>query len=55
MTTIAKHVARKPLAVTNATKTQISGRNTQLRGRFHARQPEQWWTPPEPPRTPSSG
>jgi hypothetical protein len=53
VTTIAKHVARKPLAVANATKTQISGRNKQLRERFPARQPEQ--TPPEPPRTPSPG
>jgi hypothetical protein len=44
VTTIAKHVARKPLAVANATKTQISGRNKQLRERFPARQPEQWWT-----------
>ncbi|MGO9385440.1 MAG: hypothetical protein ACLP4W_25945 [Mycobacterium sp.] len=43
MTTIAKHVARKPLAIANATKTQISGRNQHLRERFPARQPEQWW------------
>ncbi len=43
MTTIAKHVARKPLAVANATKTQISGRNKQLRERFPTRQPEQCW------------
>jgi integrase len=40
VTTIAKHVARKPLAVANATKTQISGRNKQLREWFPARQPE---------------
>ena len=40
MTTIVKHVARKPLAVSNATKTQISGRNKQLRERFPTRQPE---------------
>jgi hypothetical protein len=40
VTTIAKHVARKPLAIANATKTQISGRNKQLRERFPARQPE---------------
>jgi len=40
VTTIAKHVARKPLTVANATKTQISGRNKQLRERFPARLPE---------------
>jgi hypothetical protein len=40
VTTIAKHVARKPLAMANATKTRISGRNKQLRERFPARQPK---------------
>jgi hypothetical protein len=36
LTTIAKHVARKPLAVANATQKQVSGRNEQLRERARA-------------------
>lgn len=40
MTAIAKHVARKPLVMANATKTQISGRNKQLRELFPARHPK---------------
>ncbi|SBS79350.1 putative DNA integrase/recombinase [uncultured Mycobacterium sp.] len=40
MTTIVKHAVRKPLIVANATTIQVSGRNTQLRERFPARDPE---------------
>jgi integrase len=39
----AKHVARKPLATTNATPVQARARNTQLRERFPPRPPEPWW------------
>jgi hypothetical protein len=41
--TIAKHVARKPLVIANATDAQASGRNKQLRERFPARPAEPWW------------
>jgi integrase len=41
--TIAKHVARKPLAVSNATDAQASGRNRELRERFRPRPIEQCW------------
>jgi hypothetical protein len=41
--TIAKHVARKPLVIANATDAQASGRNKQLRERFPARPSEPCW------------
>ncbi len=43
MTIRAKHVTRKPLAVTNATPTQGWTRNTHLRARFPPRPTEQRW------------
>jgi hypothetical protein len=43
MTTIAKHVARKPLAATTATDAQARARNKQVRARFPPRPAEQWW------------
>ena len=43
MRTIAKHVARKPLVIANATDAQASGRNKQLRERFPARPAEPCW------------
>lgn len=43
MTTIAKHAARSPLAVANATNAQERTKNSQLRARFPARGSEQWW------------
>lgn len=43
MTTTAKHTARKPLAVANATEAQARARNTQLRERFPPRPAQQLW------------
>ena len=43
MRTIAKHVARKPLVIANATDAQASGRNKQLRERFPARPAGPCW------------
>jgi hypothetical protein len=48
MTTIAKHVARKPVAVTSSTDVQARARNTQLRARFPPRPAESWWPQPRP-------
>jgi hypothetical protein len=43
VTIIAKHTARKPLSVANATDAQARARNTQLRERFPPRPAQQWW------------
>jgi hypothetical protein len=43
MTTIAKHVARRPLAVAVSTDAQALARNKQLRVRFPPRPAERWW------------
>jgi hypothetical protein len=43
VTTIAKHMARKPVAVANSTDAQVQTRNKQLRARFSPRPAELWW------------
>jgi integrase len=43
VTITAKHTARNPLSVANATDAQARARNTQLRERFPPRPAQQWW------------